>query len=196
MAKGPSNAIWLALVAATWSGPSRAAGPEGDAFFEAKVRPILVERSQRCHGLEKQSSGLRVDSREALLGGGEGGPAVVPGDPERSPLVRANFHRGDLRMPPKERPCRTPFLSTTSTPRSSTCSASTTRPSPIATPGATSAWPTYTGGSSRGSSPDRSAAIEVFNPRRSCGDSEGDEAPDDAQNDRRPFADHSGEGCG
>jgi len=57
-------------------------------FFESQVRPILANNCYRCHtGL--QSGGLRVDSRENLLKGGHSGPAIVPGNPEASLLIRA-----------------------------------------------------------------------------------------------------------
>jgi hypothetical protein len=75
--------------------------PEALEFFEAKVRPILVETCQRCHGPQKQSSGLRLDSRAAVLEGGLIGPAVIPGDPANSPLIQAVRREGDLQMPPK-----------------------------------------------------------------------------------------------
>jgi len=69
-------------------------------FFEAKVRPVLVEHCQKCHGPKKQWAGLRVDSREALLRGGDSGPAVVPGDSRRSLLMRAVRHDDqELKMP-------------------------------------------------------------------------------------------------
>ncbi len=71
-------------------------------FFEAKVRPVLVDSCLRCHGPDKQSSGLRVDSREALLQGGENGPAIAPGDADKSLLVQAiQYTHDDFRMPPK-----------------------------------------------------------------------------------------------
>jgi cytochrome c553 len=76
---------------------------EGEAFFESNVRPLLVAHCAKCHGVDKQSSGLRVDSRDALIAGGERGPAIVPGDPERSLLVTAMRHSDDLVMPPDER---------------------------------------------------------------------------------------------
>ena len=71
-------------------------------FFETSIRPVLVESCQKCHGPGKQSSGLRVDSREAMLKGGDTGPAVVPGKPAESLLVQAveQTHE-DLKMPPK-----------------------------------------------------------------------------------------------
>src|SRR5687767_3764329 len=73
-------------------------------FFETKVRPILAERCIKCHGPEKQWSGLRLDSREALIKGGElYGAAIIPGRPDASLLIRAVRHQNDeLAMPPKE----------------------------------------------------------------------------------------------
>ena len=71
-------------------------------FFETSVRPVLIESCQKCHGPGKQSSGLRLDSREAILKGGDTGPAVVPGKPDESLLVQAVEQTHDeLKMPPK-----------------------------------------------------------------------------------------------
>src|SRR5882724_7949881 len=53
-------------------------------FFEAKVRPLLVEHCFSCHGAKKERGGLRLDSREAILEGGNHGPALVPGNPTDS----------------------------------------------------------------------------------------------------------------
>src|SRR4051812_43106632 len=69
-------------------------------FFEAKVRPVLVENCVKCHGPKTQKSHLRLDSRAAAVAGGEQGPAVVPGKPEESLLVTAVRHDDDLKMPP------------------------------------------------------------------------------------------------
>ena len=74
---------------------------EASAFFEAKVRPVLVDRCFKCHGPTKQSGGLRLDSRASILEGGDAGPAVVVGQPDKSPMVLAARHEGDLKMPPK-----------------------------------------------------------------------------------------------
>jgi len=71
-------------------------------FFEQKVRPLLVANCYSCHGPEKQKGGLRLDSREAVLKGGETGAAVEPGKPEESPLVAAVRYE-DLEMPPTGR---------------------------------------------------------------------------------------------
>ncbi|MEW6155956.1 MAG: PSD1 and planctomycete cytochrome C domain-containing protein [Verrucomicrobiota bacterium] len=76
-------------------------------FFEKRIRPVLVERCYRCHSAEseKLKGGLRLDSREGILRGGESGqPAIVPGQPEASLLIEAiRYTNEDLRMPPKER---------------------------------------------------------------------------------------------
>ncbi len=90
---------------ASEEGPGRSAGgafpPESIEFFESRVRPILVDSCLKCHGPKKQSSGLRLDSREAVLKGGENGPAVVAGKPAESLLVQAVSHtHEDLKMPP------------------------------------------------------------------------------------------------
>jgi hypothetical protein len=74
---------------------------DADTFFEVKIRPVLADSCFKCHGGAKTSHGLRVDSREALLKGGTAGAAIVPGDPEKSLLMRAIRHSSDdLQMPP------------------------------------------------------------------------------------------------
>ena len=83
-----------------------AAEPAGTAeFFEKKVRPVLVEHCLKCHGDLKgkePKGGLRLDSRAAALKGGDNGPALVPGDPDKSKLIEAvRFQNADLQMPPK-----------------------------------------------------------------------------------------------
>jgi len=57
-------------------------------FFEAKVRPILATYCQECHG-KKDEGGLKLNSREAILLGGNSGPAIAPGDPDKSLLMDA-----------------------------------------------------------------------------------------------------------
>jgi hypothetical protein len=77
---------------------------EGSELFEKAVRPVLVERCFRCHGGEVKApkGGLSLATPEGILRGGDSGPAVVPGDPEKSLLVRAIRHDdGAPRMPPK-----------------------------------------------------------------------------------------------
>ncbi len=94
--------LWLPVVRAGES-PTDGTDPAQIEFFEKSVRPILVQRCQGCHGTSKQKGGLRLDSREAALAGGGSGPAVVPGQPEKSPLVDA-INYGELnQMPPKSK---------------------------------------------------------------------------------------------
>ncbi len=71
----------------------------GDRFFEQHVRPLLVENCTSCHGVKKQKGNLRLDSLEAILKGGESGPAIVAGKPSESLLVEAINYSG-LEMPP------------------------------------------------------------------------------------------------
>ncbi len=92
------------LILLLFAGPALAADPAGLRFFEQKVRPVLVEHCYSCHSAEAKKSrgGLRVDTREALLKGGDAGPAVVPGKPLASLLIKAIRHDG-ISMPPKEK---------------------------------------------------------------------------------------------
>jgi hypothetical protein len=69
-----------------------------DDFFETKVRPTLATECFSCH-TDSQLGGLRLDSREAMLKGGKSGPAIVPGDPDKSLLVIAVRQAGALKMP-------------------------------------------------------------------------------------------------
>jgi hypothetical protein len=76
----------------------------GIEFFETKVRPVLAEHCYRCHSAAaaKLKGGLLLDSRAGILKGGESGPAVVPGKPADSLLLKAIRRTDDsLRMPPK-----------------------------------------------------------------------------------------------
>ncbi len=73
--------------------------PEQVRFFESEVRPLLVEHCAKCHGPKKPKAGLRLDSRSAVLAGGDTGPAVVPGKPDESLLIEAITYKGP-EMPP------------------------------------------------------------------------------------------------
>jgi mono/diheme cytochrome c family protein len=79
-----------------------AAAPVNEAaandFFENKIRPILAEKCYACH-TDAQSGGLRIDSRDGILKGGETGPAIVVGDPDKSLLIQAVMQVGVLKMP-------------------------------------------------------------------------------------------------
>lgn len=76
---------------------------DDEHFFETRIRPVLVEKCYKCHGSEKASSEFRVDSRQALLDGGEIGPAIVPENVEESLLFQAiDPTNEDLQMPPDD----------------------------------------------------------------------------------------------
>jgi len=83
--------------------PAVAGPPEDAAFFEKQVRPVLVEKCLGCHGPDKQKGGLRLDTRAAVLTGGDRGPAVVAGKPAESLLIAALGHGDAVKMPPKNK---------------------------------------------------------------------------------------------
>lgn len=72
-------------------------------FFEKKVRPVLVNHCYNCHSADtKPAGGLRVDDRNGLLTGGSSGPAIVPGEPEKSLILQRIRHDDPKRRMPKE----------------------------------------------------------------------------------------------
>lgn len=98
----PESRLRLAtlIALATIGLPASAAAQTPTDFFETRVRPVLAANCYACH-TGVQSGGLRVDSREALLRGGASGPAIVPGDPEGSLLMRAVRHEIEGREMPR-----------------------------------------------------------------------------------------------
>ncbi|MCI0360041.1 MAG: PSD1 and planctomycete cytochrome C domain-containing protein [Planctomycetaceae bacterium] len=79
---------------------------EGIELFEKKIRPVLVERCYECHSAKakKVEGNLLLDSRETARKGGDLGPAIVPGDLEKSLLIQAiRYTDENLQMPPKEK---------------------------------------------------------------------------------------------
>ncbi|WP_439621673.1 PSD1 and planctomycete cytochrome C domain-containing protein [Gemmata sp.] len=78
--------------------------PEQLAFFEKKIRPVLVESCYKCHSAEaeKLKGELSLDTREGVRKGGATGPSIVPGNPEKSLLIKGIRHKdADTAMPPK-----------------------------------------------------------------------------------------------
>ncbi|MGZ0165235.1 MAG: PSD1 and planctomycete cytochrome C domain-containing protein [Planctomycetales bacterium] len=78
----------------------------GIRFFESNIRSVLVKHCYECHSNQSGASegGLRLDTRDAVRAGGDRGPAVVPGSPEKSILLTAVRHSDpDLKMPPQKR---------------------------------------------------------------------------------------------
>ena len=93
--------LWSAFISEVAAADDATAAAE---LFESKIRPVLVEVCFKCHGGDKDSGHLRVDSREALLKGGDTSPALVPSKPGESLLLKAIRHSDDdLKMPPDKR---------------------------------------------------------------------------------------------
>jgi hypothetical protein len=79
---------------------------EGVDFFEKKIRPLFADNCYKCHSAEaeKVKGGLLLDTRDGLLKGGDTGPAIVPGDAEKSLLIKAvRYIDENLQMPPKDK---------------------------------------------------------------------------------------------
>ncbi len=94
----------LALVLPALALPARSVELSGEQRFQSEVWPLLERTCLRCHGPEKHKADLRLDSRDAALKGGESGPALVPGKPGESLLLKLVRHAdADRKMPPKEK---------------------------------------------------------------------------------------------
>ncbi len=86
------------------AGPSAPLSPADTAFFETKIRPVLVERCYKCHShdADRVKGGLMLDTHEGMMHGGDTGPAIEPGKPQDSLLVDAIGYKDEnLQMPPK-----------------------------------------------------------------------------------------------
>jgi mono/diheme cytochrome c family protein len=90
----------LRLTAAPAPQAMAAPTPQQLEFFESKIRPLLVESCFDCHTADEKG-GLRVDSRAALLKGGDTGPAIVVGDPDASLLIKAVRHADGISKMPR-----------------------------------------------------------------------------------------------
>ena len=96
---------WFAMVTPVLAQPDAAK----IAFFESKIRPVLVTKCVGCHSAEaeaqgKLKGGLYLDSRNGWMQGGHTGPAIMPGDPSRSLLTKALRHEvHKVEMPPDEK---------------------------------------------------------------------------------------------
>lgn len=99
--------LWIVAAAwCSWPISIRAAEQSGVDFFEKEVRPVLVEDCYKCHSArsDKVKGGLLLDTRSGWMKGGDSGPAIVPGDPEKSLLIKAvRYTDENLQMPPKNK---------------------------------------------------------------------------------------------
>src|SRR4051812_35647211 len=98
-------AVLLIAQAASAGHPPAADDAKAVAFFEAKIRPVLAEHCYKCHSAKtgKSEGNLFLDSRTSIRAGGDRGPAIVPGNPDKSVLLTAISHTDpDLQMPPRK----------------------------------------------------------------------------------------------
>jgi hypothetical protein len=103
---GLFQAAVLALACTVAAAEGDKLDPRGIEFFESKIRPVLAQKCHECHAADakKVKGGLLVDTRDDLRKGGDTGPAIVPGKPESSLLIKAiSYSDPDLQMPPKDR---------------------------------------------------------------------------------------------
>jgi hypothetical protein len=94
----PAQALMPAAFAQ--AGTQAAVTPQAAEFFEKKVRPLLVDNCVSCHGESKANGGLRLDSLNAILKGGDSGTALVPGNAAKSRIIKAIAYNSELKMPP------------------------------------------------------------------------------------------------
>src|SRR6266545_512556 len=98
---------FFALTVAFTAVPAFAADPVAKPnsaqieYFETKVRPVLADHCYSCHGVKKQSAGLRLDTPAGLKAGADNGPVFVSGDPAKSRLIKSVKREGEYPMPPK-----------------------------------------------------------------------------------------------
>ena len=104
--KAVPRVVAVALAGLAFGPLARASGDSNDPaieFFEKKVRPIFSSHCYQCHSADtKPAGGLRVDDRNGLLLGGDDGPAVVPGNPEKSLVLQRIHSDNPKRKMPKE----------------------------------------------------------------------------------------------
>ena len=93
--------IWVQALFVCTLFCSAAPSQQQSEFFEKQVRPVLANNCFACHA-KARMGGLQLDSREHLMKGGQDGPVVVPGDPEKSLLIQAVRKTHErIKMPPQ-----------------------------------------------------------------------------------------------
>lgn len=95
------TAIFAVLSSLGVASAAETPDPAALKFFETKIRPLLSDQCFKCHSEKKQKANLRLDNLHYILQGGDGGPAVVPGDSKESLVMKAvSYEDSDLQMPP------------------------------------------------------------------------------------------------
>ena len=96
-----SRPVLFLIASAATTLPCNVSNAADDTFFEAQIRPLLIERCYKCHSGKKTNGGLALDTRSAWQKGGESGPAIIPGKPSESLLIQA-INYESLEMPPPD----------------------------------------------------------------------------------------------
>jgi cytochrome c553 len=102
----PRSFLIFTVLLGSGIGASTLSATEGFAFFESQVRPLLVKHCYECHSEEadKQKGGLWLDRKAGWETGGDGGPSIVPGNPDASLLIHSiRYADENLQMPPKSK---------------------------------------------------------------------------------------------
>lgn len=99
--------LWNRSAALRADEPGLPAAAPGKIDFESQIKPILQSRCLSCHGRGKYKGGLSLETREAILEGGEDGPAAVVGKGEESLLVRLSAGLEEERKMPQKGPALT-----------------------------------------------------------------------------------------
>ncbi len=103
--------LGVALVVGGFAAPAAVAPNPGQVeFFEQHIRPALVNECYECHSAKKQKGGLRLDSRDGLLRGGDSGPALIAGEAKKSLLIQAIKHEHSEAKMPKDQPKLAPLV--------------------------------------------------------------------------------------
>ena len=105
MSISPRLLVFILVISSTpaWAAATAELTKEQTDFFENKIRPILTDTCYKCHSIEsgKSKGGLTLDTKPGWEKGGDGGSAIVPGNPEKSLLYTAlTYADKDLQMPP------------------------------------------------------------------------------------------------
>lgn len=96
------GSAWSDGLATTLADDSTSQATEREIeFFEKRVRPVLSNHCLECHGAEAQEGGVRLDSKDAMVNGGQIGPLIVPGNSNASRIMQVVGYADDqVQMPP------------------------------------------------------------------------------------------------
>src|ERR1700722_475176 len=96
--------LLTAIAMSTLDASFALAAADGDpnGLFENRIRPVLTAHCVKCHGADKQESGLRLDTQSLANKGGDRGRALVSGDAEHTLIVQATRKTGKSKTPPDE----------------------------------------------------------------------------------------------